>query len=68
MSFASRTLLHPLHVVLYRYVYPDGHVQMAVEEKLVVLADEVYQANVWKEGASFSSFKKVIENFSQVHA
>lgn len=32
---------------------------MAVDEKLVVLADEVYQANIWKKGASFSSFKKV---------
>lgn len=34
-------------------------VQMAVDEKMVVLADEVYQANIWKKGASFSSFKKV---------
>lgn len=33
--------------------------QMAVEEKLVVLADEVYQSNIWKKDASFSSFKKV---------
>lgn len=32
---------------------------MAVEEKMVILADEVYQANIWKKGASFSSFKKV---------
>lgn len=32
---------------------------MAVDEKMVVLADEVYQANIWKKGASFSSFKKV---------
>ncbi|CAM9304080.1 unnamed protein product [Hapterophycus canaliculatus] len=34
-------------------------IKMAVDEKLVVLADEVYQANIWKKGASFSSFKKV---------
>lgn len=34
-------------------------VQMAVDNKLVILADEVYQSNIWKEGASFSSFKKV---------
>nr|AIT69923.1 alanine transaminase [Dictyopteris undulata] len=34
-------------------------IQTAVEEKLVILADEVYQANIWKKGASFSSFKKV---------
>lgn len=32
---------------------------MAVDEKLLILADEVYQANIWKEGAEFSSFKKV---------
>ena len=32
---------------------------MAVEEKLLVIADEVYQSNIWKKGASFSSFKKV---------
>lgn len=32
---------------------------MAVDNKLVILADEVYQSNIWKEGASFSSFKKV---------
>lgn len=32
---------------------------MGVDEKLVILADEVYQANIWKKGASFSSFKKV---------
>lgn len=53
--------------VLCRCVHPDGHVQMAVEEKLVILADEVYQANVWKAGASFCSFKKVIENFSKTY-
>nr|AIT69931.1 alanine transaminase [Sargassum thunbergii] len=34
-------------------------IQMAVDNKLVILADEVYQSNIWKEGASFSSFKKV---------
>nr|AIT69914.1 alanine transaminase [Punctaria latifolia] len=34
-------------------------IQMAVDEKMVVLADEVYQANIWKKGASFTSFKKV---------
>nr|AIT69924.1 alanine transaminase [Colpomenia sinuosa] len=34
-------------------------IKMAVDEKLVILADEVYQANIWKKGASFSSFKKV---------
>lgn len=34
---------------------------MAVEENMVILADEVYQANIWKKDASFSSFKKVID-------
>ncbi|CAN0070932.1 unnamed protein product [Ascophyllum nodosum] len=34
-------------------------IQMAADNNLVILADEVYQSNIWKEGASFSSFKKV---------
>lgn len=42
--------------------------QLGVDEKLVILADEVYQANIWKKGASFSSFKKVNPLAKQIQA
>lgn len=32
--------------------------QFAADKGLVLLADEVYQENVWRDGASFLSFKK----------
>mmetsp|Transcript_48482 Transcript_48482/g.108903 ORF Transcript_48482/g.108903 Transcript_48482/m.108903 type:complete len:508 (-) Transcript_48482:23-1546(-) len=35
-------------------------INFATEQKLVILADEVYQANVYKEGKQFHSFKKVL--------
>lgn len=35
-------------------------IDFANREKLMIIADEVYQHNVWKEGASFHSFKKVM--------
>ncbi|KAG5192302.1 alanine transaminase [Tribonema minus] len=34
-------------------------IRLAVEENLVVIADEVYQANVWQQERPFVSFKKV---------
>lgn len=34
-------------------------VQFCKSEKILILADEVYQENVYKDGASFHSFKKV---------
>jgi len=57
----GRVLRQLFHTALpLRYpVIIFTRVQMAVDEKMVVLADEVYQANIWKKGASFSSFKKV---------
>lgn len=35
-------------------------IRFAHEEKLMILADEVYQHNIWAEGAQFHSFKKVL--------
>ena len=35
-------------------------IDFAHREKLMIIADEVYQHNVYKEGASFQSFKKVM--------
>ncbi|CAM9111062.1 unnamed protein product [Discosporangium mesarthrocarpum] len=34
-------------------------IQLAVDEKLVLMADEVYQSNIWKKNTTFVSFKKV---------
>lgn len=52
-------LMLPTVSVNYSCFFDAASVQMGVDEKLVILADEVYQANIWKKGASFSSFKKV---------
>jgi len=35
-------------------------VEFANKNKLVILGDEVYQKNIYKEGAKFTSFKKVV--------
>lgn len=35
-------------------------VKFAAKEKLMLVADEVYQHNIWAEGAAFHSFKKVM--------
>ncbi|KAL5467500.1 hypothetical protein EMCRGX_G031741 [Ephydatia muelleri] len=37
-------------------------IQFCHKEQLVLLADEVYQENVYKEGAKFVSFKKVLRS------
>jgi len=39
-----------------------GVVQFCQDENLVMLADEVYQANVYKDGDRFTSFKKVVRD------
>jgi len=36
-------------------------IKFAKEEKLLLLADEVYQANIWGAGMKFHSFKKVMK-------
>lgn len=35
-------------------------VKFARRNNLLIVADEVYQHNIWKEGAEFHSFKKVM--------
>jgi len=37
-------------------------IQFCKEEKLFILADEVYQANIYAEDAKFHSFKKVLRD------
>ncbi|CAJ1355515.1 unnamed protein product [Effrenium voratum] len=39
--------------------------KFAAEQKLVVMADEVYQQNVYQEGKAFHSFKKVLRELQQ---
>jgi aspartate/methionine/tyrosine aminotransferase len=34
-------------------------VNLCREEQICLMADEVYQENIWKEGAKFTSFRKV---------
>jgi aspartate/methionine/tyrosine aminotransferase len=49
-------------------VLDEANVEMvlrfAAEHGLSVLADEVYQANVWREGDRFCSFAKVLERIA----
>lgn len=40
-------------------------INFATEQKLVILADEVYQENVYKEGKKFHSFKKVLRELQK---
>ena len=40
-------------------------IQFATERQLVILADEVYQENVYREGKAFHSFKKVLRELQQ---
>lgn len=42
-------------------------IQFCHEEQLVLLADEVYQENVYKEGAKFVSFKKVLKSMGPTY-
>ena len=37
-------------------------IQFAKDEGLFLMADEVYQENVYREGAQFHSFKKVLHD------
>lgn len=39
-------------------------IKFCVENKLVLIADEVYRQNIYKEGAKFSSCRKVLEKMS----
>ncbi|XP_077209613.1 alanine aminotransferase 1 isoform X2 [Paroedura picta] len=66
----ARKHCHPRALCLINPGNPTGQVQsrkciedvihFAWEEKLFLLADEVYQDNVYAEGSQFHSFKKVL--------
>lgn len=40
-------------------------IRFAKANSLIVIADEVYQHNIWKEGAQFHSFKKVMHEINE---
>lgn len=44
----------------------QGIVQFCVDKGLALMADEVYQENIWAEGATFTSFKKVAADMGLV--
>jgi len=47
---------------VYTYDNMKEIIQFCIEEKLVLMADEVYQQNIWKEGCQFHSFKRVLHD------
>lgn len=67
---ADRSSCKPKAIVIINPGNPTGSVlskenikeiiNFAKQEKLMIIADEVYQHNVYKEGAAFHSFKKVM--------
>ncbi|KAM3928218.1 alanine aminotransferase 2-like [Leptodactylus fuscus] len=67
---AARRRYNPKVICVINPGNPTGHVlsreniseliHLAAEEKLLILADEVYQDNVFRAGATFHSFKKVL--------
>ncbi|CAG2173170.1 unnamed protein product, partial [Oppiella nova] len=50
---------NPTGSVLTRHNIEDI-IRFAKQNNLIIIADEVYQHNVWKNGAKFYSFKKVM--------
>ncbi|XP_015791720.1 alanine aminotransferase 2-like [Tetranychus urticae] len=66
----DRSLCKPKAIVIINPGNPTGSVlskenikeiiKFAKEEGLMIIADEVYQHNIYKEGAAFHSFKKVM--------
>ncbi|KAK6617941.1 hypothetical protein RUM43_014170 [Polyplax serrata] len=69
---------HPRALVIINPGNPTGQVltkanieeiiKFAHENKLVLLADEVYQANVYAKGSQFHSFKKVIMEMGEPYS
>lgn len=65
----ARKVCNPRAIVVINPGNPTGQVlsrknieeviKFAYKEKLFILADEVYQDNVYAEGCKFHSFKKV---------
>ncbi|XP_002739142.1 alanine aminotransferase 2-like [Saccoglossus kowalevskii] len=66
----ARKHCNPVAIVVINPGNPTGQVlsldnikdiiQFAYEEKLFIIADEVYQENIYAKGAKFHSFKKVL--------
>lgn len=50
---------------VYTYDNMKEIIQFCLDEKLVLMADEVYQQNIWKEGCTFHSFKKVLHDMKK---
>jgi alanine transaminase len=74
----ARSKSNPRIIVIINPGNPTGQVltrenieaiiKFAYKEKLFVLADEVYQENVYAEGSKFHSFKKVMMEMGQPYA
>lgn len=47
---------------VYTYENIKDIIQFCIDEGLVLMADEVYQDNIYREGAKFHSFKKVLHD------
>ena len=66
----SKSSCRPKAIVVINPGNPTGSVltrenivdiiKFAKENRLIIIADEVYQHNIWAEGAKFYSFKKVM--------
>jgi len=51
---------------VYTYNNIKEIIQFCIDENLVLMADEVYQDNVYREGSKFHSFKKVLHDMDAV--
>ena len=49
-----------VRVFAHRRCWPPARCRASVQEKLVLVADEVYQTNIYAAGKHFVSFKKVL--------
>ena len=54
---------NPTGSVLTRHNIEDI-IRFAQQNNLLIIADEVYQHNIWKSGAQFHSFKKVMHDMN----
>jgi len=52
---------------VYTYDNMKEIIQFCIDENLVLMADEVYQENIYREGATFHSFKKVLHDMGAQH-
>lgn len=74
----AKSKCHPRAIVVINPGNPTGQVltksniekiiKFAYENELVLLADEVYQWNIYAEGSEFHSFKKVIKEMGKPYS